>query len=105
MRKSMWRVKRKKWAEIARERMLILLSLAHDEALSHNFERARRYVFLARKIGMKYNVSLPRKFKRNVCKKCCSFLIPGYNAVYRLKRKKITILCKNCGRRMRVPYK
>ena len=45
------------WVRIAGERIDILLGLAGKEAKKHP-ERARRYVELARKIGMRYNVRL-----------------------------------------------
>ncbi len=90
---------------IARERIEILLGLAEKEALQHNFSRAQKYVSYARKIGMRYNVSIPRYGRRKICRKCNSFLLPPVNALYRLNQGKLTITCKTCGNRMRIPYR
>jgi len=55
---------------IAQERMDILFRLAEREALQRREARARRYVDLARRIGMRYNVRIPAEFKRRFCKGC-----------------------------------
>jgi len=49
--------------KIARERILILLDLAEKEFKKHP-ERSRRYVELARKISLRYNVRLSKQLKR-----------------------------------------
>lgn len=89
---------------IARERIEILFELAEKEALNGHQERANRYVELARKIGMRYNVRIPEKYRMFYCRKCNSFLIAGKNAEYRLNRGKITVKCLNCGSIYRHPY-
>jgi ribonuclease P protein subunit RPR2 len=88
---------------IAGERIDILFGLAEEEALSHNLPRATRYVDLARKIGMRYNVRIPGKFKRKFCKHCHTFLLPGENARVRVKNGKIIVFCQNCNRYTRMP--
>ena len=59
--------RRRKGSErkIALERIDILFRLAEREAVAGNSARADRYASLAAKIGMRYNVRLPREFKRN----------------------------------------
>ena len=89
---------------IAKERIDILFSEAEKAALSGRMDRANRYVYLARKIGMRYNVRLPGKYRMHYCRKCDSFLMPGVNAEYRLNNGKITVTCKNCGHVYRRPY-
>jgi len=59
-RKPLWQQK------IARERIQILFSLAEKEIKKHP-ERSRRYIELARKLGLRYNVRLPRELKRKFC--------------------------------------
>ncbi len=90
---------------IARERISILLKLAEKEVSSHP-ERSRRYVELARRIGMRYKVRLPKKYKRKVCKTCNSYLKPGVTCTVRLipKEKVVVWRCLNCGRERRYPY-
>jgi ribonuclease P protein subunit RPR2 len=72
---------------IVRERIEILFKLAENELKSHP-ERASRYVSLARKLGMKYNVRFPKRLKRKFCKKCGILWIPGYNLKVRLNSRK-----------------
>ncbi|UCE39203.1 MAG: ribonuclease P [Thermoplasmata archaeon] len=88
---------------IAKERIDILFDLAEKEARAYNLQRANRYVELARKIGMRYNVRVPSHFKRRYCKFCHSYLVPSVNSRVRIKYKKIVIFCENCGSYMRMP--
>jgi ribonuclease P protein subunit RPR2 len=98
-RKPRWQQK------IAKERISILFDLALKELKKHP-ERSIRYVELARKIGLRYNVRL-RKLKRVFCKKCNTVLIPGYTSRIRIssKEKIIKIKCLNCQKIYRYPYK
>ena len=66
---------------------------------------AKRYVTLARKIAMKYKISIPSKLKRQFCKKCNSFLIPSINARVRLNKGKVVYLCLECKHIGRVGYR
>lgn len=95
-----------KRVKIAKERINILFRLAkkfHKEFP----ERTKRYIGLARKIGMRYNVRLDKERKKEFCKKCNSLLVPGYSATVRTdkKTKTVTIKCLNCKNIMRTPYK
>ncbi len=94
----------KEMVQIARERIEILFELAEKAALSGKLERANRYVHLARKIGMRYNVRVPKRYRMYYCRKCDSFLLPGVTADYRLNNGKITVRCRNCGNIYRHPY-
>jgi ribonuclease P protein subunit RPR2 len=97
--------RRKKGLErrIARERILILFQQAEKEALKGNLRRSNRYIHLARRIGMRYNTSLPSAMKRRFCRRCGSFLLPSGNRV-RLRSSRITVTCGECGHVMRMPY-
>jgi ribonuclease P protein subunit RPR2 len=99
-RKPTWQQK------IARERIQILFYLAEKELDKHP-ERSRRYIELARKIGMRYNIRLPKELKRKFCKSCNSLLIPGRTAKVRLerKRKTIAIYCLKCKKIYRYPWR
>ena len=92
--------------KIAEERIEILFGLAEKEFKKHN-ARSKRYVELARKIGLRYNVRLSKEQKRKFCKNCFSLLIPGKTSKVRLDRKtrSITIKCLNCNSIYRQPYK
>jgi ribonuclease P protein subunit RPR2 len=93
-------------AEIARERIKILLDLAKKE-FKIKPERSKRYVKLARKIGMKYNVRLTKEQKRSFCKKCNQILIPSKTSEIRIDSRKKTIIikCLGCGYIYNYPYK
>ena len=88
---------------IARERIDILLALAEDQALAGDMELADRYAFLARKIGMRYKVKMPRGFKLKFCRTCSSYLVPGKNSRYRMTGGKLTRQCLKCGAYYRLP--
>ncbi len=94
----------KEMVEMAGERIDILFQQAEKAALSGRHDRARRYVELARKIGMRYNVRIPQKYRMHYCRKCNSFLIDGVTAEYRLNNGKITVTCMNCGNVYRHKY-
>lgn len=88
---------------IAGERIDILFALAEEEALAHKLQRANRYVDLARKIGMRYNVRIPRRHRRRYCKHCHSYLLPSMNCRTRIRGNRIVTFCENCESYMRIP--
>jgi ribonuclease P protein subunit RPR2 len=89
--------------KIARERISILLSKA-DEIKFENYELARRYVELARRIAMRYRIRLPKNQKRKFCKNC---LYPyRHDRVrVRVRKSRIMITCLNCGFIRRIPIR
>jgi len=91
-------------SKIAKERIEILFDLAQKELKKHP-ERSRRYVELARKIGLRYNVRLG-KLKRNFCKRCNTILKPGLTSKVRndTDRKVVETICLNCNNITRIPY-
>jgi ribonuclease P protein subunit RPR2 len=95
----------KEMVRIAGERIDILFTLAEEEASSKNLIRANRYVDLARRIGMRYNVRIPGNYKRRFCRHCHSYLVPGANSRVRLRGGKITVYCENCQEYSRIPIK
>lgn len=103
MRKSRKHLQQQK---IARERISILFSLAEKEFKKHP-ERSKRYIQLARKIGLRYNVRLSKELKRKFCKKCNSLLIPGLTSLVRTdsKTKTINVRCLSCNKIYRYPYR
>lgn len=89
--------------KIADERIRILLKMAEKEAVSHP-ERAMRYVWLARKISMKYRRKIPPQYRRRFCRRCLSFFTTT-NCRIRIRNGIISILCLKCGWKRRIPYK
>ncbi len=92
--------------KIAKERIKILFELAEKEFKKHP-ERSKRYIQLARKIGLRYNVRLTKEQKRKFCKNCNSLLLPGVSCKVRLDKNKktVSIKCLNCNKIYRYPYK
>src|SRR5207245_9936253 len=78
---------------IALERMTTLFHLAEGEALQRHAGRARRYVELARRIGMRYNVRVPAPFTRSFRKTCLAVLLPSVSARVRLWRGRVGVPC------------
>lgn len=89
--------------KIARERIDILFKLA-DESFETHPERSDRYVEMARNIATKYNMRMPRIWKRRFCKNCNKFLKPGNNCQIRLRDSRVTIKCLECGNVVNIPY-
>jgi ribonuclease P protein subunit RPR2 len=84
--------------KIAQERIEILFKMAKEEFENHP-ERAKRYVELARKIGLRYNIRLSEEVKRSFCKRCNALLYLGKNTE-ELEKKHPNIKlfkCLNCG--------
>ena len=100
-------MKKPDWQQdIAKERIEILLGLATKE-FRKKPEQARRYVELARKISLRYNIRMEKGQKGKFCKKCNTLLLPGFTSSVRLDstRKLVIIRCKNCGAIYRQSYK
>ncbi|OEC88921.1 ribonuclease P [Methanobacterium sp. A39] len=89
--------------KIAEERIDILFKLA-EESYSTHPHRSDRYVEMARNIATKYNIRMPRIWKRRFCKKCYKFLKPGENCQIRLKNSCVIIKCLECGNVVTLPY-
>ncbi|RLG33580.1 ribonuclease P [Methanosarcinales archaeon] len=96
------RKQKTKIRKIAFERIIRLFELAEECP-----ERSRRYLQLAKRIGMRHRVRIPRDLKQHMCRGCSVFLIPGKNARVRLQSRRgyITTTCLECGRVMRLPYR
>ncbi|MBP1910058.1 ribonuclease P protein component 4 [Methanolobus bombayensis] len=88
---------------IAQDRIEYLFDLAKSEFLI-NPDKSKRYVALARKIGMRHRVGIPSELKRRFCKNCGSLLVPGNNSRVRLQDEIIIITCLDCGDIERYPF-
>ncbi|MFO7792483.1 MAG: ribonuclease P protein component 4 [Candidatus Saliniplasma sp.] len=85
-----------KHKKIAKERIEKLFEEARRATLEDDILRSNRYVELARKIGMKYNVGIPSKYRRRFCKRCYSYLFPGKTCRVRINKGKLVTKCLNC---------
>ncbi|MCX8147389.1 MAG: ribonuclease P [Candidatus Woesearchaeota archaeon] len=89
---------------IANERIEELFKQA-DAVFNKDPSLANRYVYLARKISMKYKVKIPSTLKRKFCKHCYSYLRPGKNCRARIAKHRVVYYCLNCKRFMRFVIK
>jgi len=90
---------------IAKKRINQLFLMAEKKALDGRLNLSDRYVYLARKISMKYLVPIPQKYKRCFCKHCYSYLLPSVNCRFRISNSKLVIYCYNCEKYTRLPLK
>ena len=97
---------KKKHEKIANERISMLFRMADKRALLNDIDLASTYVGHARKIAMRYNVRIPREYKRKFCKYCYCYLLSGANSKTRINstEKRVETECLGCGRIMYFPY-
>ena len=85
--------------DIAKERIEKLLNLSKEKAKTEP-EKSRRYVRLARKIGLRYNVRLTRFQKKSFCKECNTVMVPGITMSIRIVDGKQSKKCSICGNKI-----
>lgn len=89
--------------DLAVGRIRRLFRLAEEAQRSG--QPSTRYVRLARRIAMRYQVSLPREIRRRVCRGCDGLLTPGRSARHRVAQGRISVTCLACGTIKRYPLK
>jgi ribonuclease P protein subunit RPR2 len=92
---------------IAMQRIQTLFRLA-KETFNEDPSLAQRYVDTARRIAMAAKIRLPREYRRQVCRHCKSFILPGVNCRVRIKQQRephVVITCLNCGKQTRLAMK
>lgn len=108
-KKRMFKEKRNSFQEIASERINYLFSEAErvfneDKGNKEGKKLSDRYVFLARKLSLKYKVPFTKEQKIKFCKSCGAFLFHGQNARVRLSKGNIVIKCEKCNHIRRLKY-
>jgi ribonuclease P protein subunit RPR2 len=88
--------------KIARERIALLFFRAR-EFFREDPLASDRCVSLARKISMRHRVRIDRHLRKQFCRHCYRFLVPGKNVRVRIARGKVIMTCLSCGRQMRIP--
>ena len=89
--------------QIAQKRVDTLYNLAEARALEGNMDLADRYIYLARKICMRYTINIPSNLKRRYCKHCYNYILPGKTGRIRIHRSKVITFCNNCKKYSRMP--
>jgi ribonuclease P protein subunit RPR2 len=95
--------KPKEQQRIARERIEHLFREA-EKIFAKDPKLSNEYVKKARKIGMRYEVPIPRQLKRKFCKHCGQFFVPGRSVRVRLHKQKVVYSCFACKKQTRFPY-
>lgn len=88
--------------KLARERIAILFARA-AEFFPSDPSVSDRCVELARRISMRQRVRIDTSFRRQFCRHCHRFLVPGRNVRVRIHHRRVVITCGGCGRQMRIP--
>jgi ribonuclease P protein subunit RPR2 len=89
----------------AQERIQDLFSLAESEVRRGPDNFSHRYVTLARRIGMRYNVRLLREYRDVYCRGCSTFWVEGRSVRTRLRAGRRSQTCLHCGRVRRIQLK
>lgn len=89
---------------IAKERIDDLFALAEEESALPGSSLPTRYVVLARRVGMRYNVRLLPEYSEVYCRGCSAFWVEGRTVRTRLRSGARVRTCLACGRLRRVPY-
>ncbi len=98
------RKQKPRWVrDIARDFIVRHLKLA-EEAYKTDRKLAHRYIELAIKASRKYNVRIPKEYKKRICPKCHALMIPGFNATIRVSRGYVLWVCGECGHVRRFGY-
>jgi len=104
MSKRTKRIADKKQARaIAQDSIKNLFKQARD-IFNKDPKLSDRYVHIARRIAMKARTRIPSEYRRQFCRYCYSFLMPGKNCRVRTNKKTISYYCENCRRYNRVGY-
>ncbi|MCI4357146.1 MAG: hypothetical protein L3K18_08450 [Thermoplasmata archaeon] len=83
---------------VAGERVSALFALAESEARRRPTGLADRYVRLARKVGMRYNVRLLPEYRELYCRGCSAYWVEGRTVRTRLRSGHRVRTCLVCGR-------
>jgi ribonuclease P protein subunit RPR2 len=90
--------------KIARERIEILFCRAREFFFEDPL-MSDRCIALARNISMRHRVRIDRLLRKQFCRHCYRFLVPGQNVRVRIARGKVIMTSLSCGRQMRIPVK
>lgn len=93
----------KEMVDIAKERLDLLMEQADEAALDGRMDMADRYVDMARRVGMRYNVRFRPEQRQRFCKSCYCYLLPGSTSRTRLNKGRSVTTCLRCGHVTRRP--
>ncbi len=89
---------------IPSERIERLFALAREAVVDDEYDRARGYVALARRIAERNRCGVPAAFSRRTCDDCDVYLRPGKTSRIRLGPGRVVVRCRECGSTARYPF-
>lgn len=92
---------------IALRRVHALFRLAR-EVIHEDPQLAQRYVETARRVAMRTRMRLPAEYRRQVCRHCKRFILPGVNCRVRTRAGRephVAVTCLECGGETRIPLR
>ena len=92
---------------IALERIHALFQQA-ETTFPRDPELAQRHIDLARRIAQRTRTHLPPHLRRQVCRKCDAYLVPGSTSRTRIRQRRephVATTCLKCGNIQRHPLK
>ena len=99
-----FKILKEKLKQKAKVEIDLLMKLA-KESFKEDKTKSNRYVRKARRLAMKHNIRMNRILKRQFCKHCYSYLMPGSNCRIRTRDGKVVYYCLDCKKYMRFPVK
>ena len=93
-----------KQIEIAKKRITFLFDEAKD-SFKKDSKLSDKHIQLARRLAMKYKIKLPSELKKQFCKHCYSYLVPGINCRVRIHKHRVIYYCIKCKHYIRHPIK
>ena len=90
---------------VAKERIDILFTSAHERALKGSPDLANRYVSLAFLMAQRYNVRLTKAQKACFCRRCGRYLLTSASARVRIREGRVIRQCLGCKDIRRIPLK
>ena len=77
-----------------------MVNEAEKSAKSGDISYANRYLSIARRIGMRYNIGTPGNLRKKFCRKCKKYLYPGLSSEEKEEKGFLKIKCLNCSKIM-----
>jgi len=97
--------KKSDYKQIALERIEILFREARKTFKSDK-ELANKYIKNARRLSAKYKAKIPSKLRKQFCKHCYNFLMPGKNCRVRTNKEGMVVYyCLDCKKFSKFRYK
>ncbi len=93
-----------KQVKIAKARIKFLFDEA-KESFKKNSKLSDKYIKLARRIAMRYKIRMPSELKKQFCRNCNKFLVPGANCRVRIHKHRVIYYCMGCRHYIRHPIK